>query len=117
MPAIFSAIMGFFASAIGKSLVDKLVMFIALKTLLTALFVVVAPIILNNVLHSIMETVIAFADTQSSGAGSVNGNMAFVGFGAYLMEAFQVSAMLSILVSAIQLRLALSMIPFINFGR
>lgn len=117
MPALFSPIVAFFATSFGKMLVDRLLLFLAIKTLLTALFVIVFPIVLNNFFHSMIEIVINIAQTQSANGGTLDGGMDFSGFAAYLMDCFRVSECISILISAIQLRLALSMIPFVNFGR
>jgi hypothetical protein len=115
MPVFLAPILAFFASAIAKTIIDKILFFLALKAVLTFLFIVIVPIIFNNILADLMTTMLNVVDTVAVQNGTIDGGMSFSGVAAWLIECFQVSACLSVLTAAMQLRLALSMIPFIGF--
>lgn len=108
------AILSFLGSAVGRLFADKVVGWIALKLLLVALFTLLVPIILNNFVYDIMEIVMNFANGQAGGAGTMNGAMNFTGFAAWLIACFKLPEALSVLVSALVLRLTLSMIPMVK---
>ena len=108
------ALIAWAASIIAKLFTDKVLGWIALKLLLVFLFTVVVPIVLNNFLYDIIEIVMNFATSQAGGASSVNGAMNFTGFAAWLIDCFKLAETLAVLVSALALRLALSMIPFVR---
>ena len=108
-------ILSFFGSALAKIFADKVIGFFAMKAILTLLFLVAVPILLNNFLYDIIEIIMNFASSQvSSSGGSLNGSMSFTGFMAFLIDCFQLPQALSVMVSALVLRLCLSMIPFIR---
>lgn len=110
------SILTFFASGLAKVFADKIIGYLAMKALLVFLFLVAVPILLNNFLYDIIEIVMNFASSQATanGAASLNGSLSFTGFGAYLIDCFQLPQALSVMVSALILRLCLSMIPFIR---
>jgi hypothetical protein len=103
------------ASATAKMLIDKIVMFLAIKAVLVTLFIVVVPIMLNNLLVKLMSSMLNFATAATAGGGSFGGVVAFAGVGAWLIDCWQLNGCLSIMTAALQLRLLLSMIPFIGF--
>jgi len=105
----------FLTSALAKMIVDKILLFLAIKAILVALFIVVVPILANNILTRLMETMLNFAQVASADAGAFGGPVAFAGVAAWLIECFQINGCLSILTSALKLRLLLSMIPFVGF--
>lgn len=105
----------FLTSALAKMIVDKILMFLAIKALLVTLFIVVVPIVLNNVLVKLMGAMLNFATAATADGGSFGGAVAFAGLAAWLIDCFQLNGCLSIMTSALQLRLLLSMIPFIGF--
>lgn len=112
--AVLRAILTFIGPAVAKVFTDKVLSWVALKVLLVALFTVVVPIILNNFVYDIMEIVFNFAGGQAAGASSMTGSMSFTGFLAWLIEQFQLAQCLAVFVSALLLRLCLSMIPFVR---
>lgn len=114
MAAILTAILGFLGSAASRILADKVVGFVALKLLLTGIMILLVPIVLNNFLYDLIETIMNFASSQQAGAGSMNGAMSFTGFTAWLLDCFQIPAAFSVLVSALVLRVTLRMIPFVR---
>jgi len=114
MPALVAGLLSFLGTGLSRIFADKVIGFIALKVLLTALFILVVPLVLNNFLYDIMEIVMNFASQQQSGASSLNGSMSFSGLLAWFLDCFQIPAAFSVLVSAMILRVTLRMIPFIR---
>lgn len=99
---------------VAKIFTDKVIGWVALKIILIGLFTLVLPLILNNFLYDIIEIFLNFAGNTSSSASTLNGSMSFSGFGAWLIECFKISECISVVVSALLLRQALSMIPMIR---
>lgn len=110
MPALI-ALLG---SVFARFFTDAVLRWIALKVILTFLFTIVVPIVLTNFLYEIIEIVMNFANSQSSGASAFNGSMSFTGFAAWLIQCFRLAECLAVFVSALVLRLTLSMIPFVR---
>lgn len=110
------ALLSFLGSAVGRVFTDKVLGWIALKALLVFLFTVVVPIVLNNFLFDIMEIVMNSASSQIGEVSEFNGAMNFTGFTAWLITVFRLSECLSVLVSALVLRVSLSMIPFVRLS-
>lgn len=98
---------------VAKIFTDKVIGWIALKVILVALFTLVLPLILNNFLYDIIGIVLNFAGSTVSGS-TLNGSMTFTGLGAWLIECFRISEALSVIVSAMLLRVSLSMIPMVR---
>lgn len=110
MPALLSLI----GSVFAKVFADKVLGWVAAKIFLTALFITVVPLVLNNYLYDIIKIMMDFASGQAAGATALDGNMSFTGFAAWLIECFRLPEAFSLLVSALVLRLVLSMIPFVR---
>lgn len=110
MPVLLS----FLGSFVAKFLGDKVLGWIAVKALMVFLFVTIVPLVLNNFAYDIIEIMMNFASGQAAGAISLNGAMSFTGFMGWLIECFRLPEALSVLVSALILRLTLSMIPFVR---
>lgn len=111
------ALLGLLGSIVAKVFTDKVLGWIAMKALLVLLFTTIVPIILNNFAYDIIEIVMNFANGQAGSAGTFNGTMNFTGFGAWLISTFKLPECLSVLVSALCLRVSLSMIPFVGVGK
>ena len=101
-------------SVFARFLADKVVGWIALKVILVFLFITVVPLLLNNFLYDIIEIMMNFASGQAAGASTLDGAMSFSGFLAWLIECFRLPEAISLMVSALVLRLILSMIPFVR---
>lgn len=108
------AILSFLGSAVGRIFTDKVLGYIAMKAILVFLFMTVVPLILNNFTYDIMEIVMGFASSKAGDASSLDGAMSFTGFAAWLISCFKLPEVLSVMVSAMILRLSLSMIPFVR---
>lgn len=108
------AILLFLGASVAKIFADKVLGWIAMKALLVFLFITVVPLLLNNFLYDIIKIMMDFASGQSTGANALNGQMSFSGFAAWLLECFKIPEAFSVLISALVLRLILSMIPFVR---
>ncbi|KAB0666808.1 hypothetical protein F6V25_05175 [Oryzomonas japonica] len=106
----------FLGSVLGKIFTDGVIKWIAVKTLSVFLFTTVVPIILNNFLYDIIEIVLNFATSQIGSSGSLNGAMSFDGLLGWFVTVFRVPECLSVLISALVLRVILSMIPFVRLA-
>lgn len=110
MPALIM----FIGSLVARVFADKVVGWIAMKAVLCFLFITVVPLVLNNFLYDIIKIMMDFATGQSAGASALNGGMSFTGFLAWLLEVFRIPEAIALLVSALVLRVTLSMIPFVR---
>lgn len=108
------AILTYLGSSLASIFADKILGWIALKAILVFLFITIVPLLLNNFLYSIIQIMMDFANGQSAGANAFNGGMSFTGFLAWLLQCFKIPEVLSVFVSALVLRLTLSMIPFVR---
>lgn len=107
-------ILSFLGSMIAKTFADKILGWIAFKAVMVFLFITVVPLLLNNFLYDIIKIMMDFASGQAAGASALDGHMTFSGFLAWLIECFRLPEALSVMVSALVLRLVLSMIPFVR---
>lgn len=108
------AILAYLGSSMAAIFTDNVLKWIAFKAVIVFLFITVVPLLLNNFLYDIIKIMMDFAAGQSAGASAFNGNMAFSGFLAWLIECFRLPEVFSVYVSALCLRLALSMVPFVR---
>jgi hypothetical protein len=108
------ALLAFLGSATAKIFADKVLSWIALRTLLVFLFLTVVPLVLNNFLYDIIEICMNFANNQTGSAGTLNGGMTFSGVCGYFVSIFKIPESISVMVSALVLRVALSMIPLVR---
>lgn len=92
--------------AIGTFLSSTVVRFVALKILLTGLFVLVLPVILNNVFHSILGELMQVA-MDNVDVGEVSLRYTLTGVGAYWGGLLKLPECLSIILSACACRLTL----------
>lgn len=111
MPAIIAMILGVF----GKFLTDKLLMFVAVKALIIGVFVVILPIILQNFFTWVIEQMVLMINSNLSPESQLEAfTINLTGVAAYLGDCFQLPLCVSILLSAMLLRLTMNFIPFIR---
>jgi hypothetical protein len=82
------------------------VRFVALKVLLTGLFVLVLPVVLNNLFHSILSEIMQVA-LDNVDVGSTSLTYTLTGVGAYWGALLRLPECLSIILSACACRLTL----------
>lgn len=109
-----ATILTYLGSSVARIFSDKILSWIALKAILVFLCIVVMPILLNNFLYDLIEIVMNFANSQSASGSSLNGSMTFSGLLGWLIASFRLPECLSVLISALVLRVCLSMVPFVR---
>ena len=100
--------------ALGRSLLDKLSYFLAMKALLISLMVLVLPIILKNAITWMIEI---FHNTMASAVQGYSLEAQIIelsGIGAYLAQQMQLPLCLSIILTALSIRLVLNFIPLVG---
>lgn len=107
-------IIAFLGSQVARVFADKVIGWIAMKAVLVFLFITVVPLLLNNFLYDIIKVMMDFASDKAGGVSAINGGMSFTGFTAWLLECFRLPEAIALLISALVLRLTLSMIPFVR---
>ena len=117
MPTVLTSIVSAFVWLFGRIAADSLLRWIALKGLLTLLFVVVLPIIFNNIIYDLIGIFMDTATTALGNSGAtatLDGTMNFDGFAGWLITCFRVPECISVICGALSLRFCLSMIPFLR---
>ena len=101
-----------FTFCVSSFLGDNLLRFVAGKVLLTGVFVIILPLVLNNFIYDIIN--IAITTINSNSQTSFNGAMSFSGLTSYIIFTLRVPDCLSVIVSALVLRVTLNHIPFVR---
>lgn len=107
--AIGAAIVGFLARFITESAIKWL----AVRAFIYSLFVLVLPVILYNLFGRIVYEIGSYALSQIS-QGSDSIIIQLSGLSAWMAVHLKLPESLSVVLSAVSLRMALNMIPFIN---
>lgn len=106
MPALFGWI-------IAKVLSDNVLRFVATKALMVTFFIVVLPIILNNFVYDIMNTTFTWMQSHSD-TTSINPSLTYDGLLGWFVTIFRIPECLSVIISALTMRLAIRHIPFLR---
>ena len=102
-----------FGALLTKILSDNLARYIAYKTLLATLFVVVLPIVLNNFLYSLLEIAFSYASSLNS-QNLPQITLQITGLAGWFFSNLYLPDALSVVLSAISLRVFLNHIPFLR---
>jgi len=112
MQVLLGFLLRSFTFFISSFLGDNLLRFVAGKALLTGVFVIILPLILNNFIYDLIN--VAITTINSNAQAAFDGHMAFSGLTSYLLFTLRVPDCLSVLVSAMVLRVTLNHIPFVR---
>jgi len=107
-----AALISLIGSFAARIFADKILGWLAIKAVLSTLFIVVVPVLINNIMYDVLEIVFNFASSKSGDIQTLNGSMTFSGFMGWLLDIFQVPAAFSVIIGALALRVTLKMIPF-----
>ncbi len=113
MPIAIGALLSFLGSILGKLLTDSMLKFVAWKIFFFTILTVSFPIVMKNLLCWLFDVLV-------SAVGSIDmGDMTSVvvelsGFTAYLATHLQLVECVSIILTAVAIRLALNFIPFVG---
>lgn len=110
MPALLTALGTFLAKIFG----DNVLRFVAGKAILTALFIVILPIVLNNFLYDIMQILFQWVSGKAGGTG-IDASQSFDGLCAYLMQLFRITECIAVITAALLLKVTLKHVPFLRF--
>lgn len=100
------------ATLLGRIFSVSVIRWIALKTVLTTLFVVVLPIVLNNFLSYLIDISVNILNKVMQNLGVININ--FTGLATYILNNIYFTQWFSVILSAIAMKLVLKTIPFLN---
>ena len=110
MGALLTWLAGAFASLVGYSAVR----FTAWKLVIYTLTVTILPIVLTNLIYTIIEIALTLADDVQGSYGLSSVVVQFTGISAWFATHLMIPEGISILLSALTARLALKMIPFVR---
>lgn len=115
MGAIIGALMRWLLGAFTRLFGLMSANMLATKIILTSVFVLLLPVVLNNLIYSLLETAMA---TVQAHAGSMDGDInpviSFVGTAGYFAQELGFVSAISIIMSAMFVRFTLSFIPFVG---
>lgn len=109
--AAIASLVTWLGSGVAALIASRVLMFIALKVLLTGLFAVLLPLVINNFLQGFAADAFSALNNVAI-SESYSGLMTFTGFTAWLADCFQLQACFSLLISAYSFHLFLKMMPF-----
>lgn len=104
----------FFAGLFSDLLTSSVVRFLALKIVLSALFITVLPIILNNVFYSILNSLISSFSSSVSSSNVHSITVQLTGLAAFLASHLQLVSFVSILMSALALRVTFKLFGLLH---
>lgn len=115
MGGFFAAVLSWFLGAFTRLFAVMAANVLATKVILVTLFMVVLPIIINNVIYDLMDVVFsATTSWASSNTTSLQSTATFTGLGGYLAEELGIIDAFSVVLSAMGIRFAMSWIPFVG---
>lgn len=87
----------------------------ATKIVLATLFIIILPIIINNVIYDLMETVFTSASSfAAENPSNLETTVNFTGLAAYMLDALGLIDSFSVILSCMAIRFAMSWIPFVG---
>lgn len=104
---------GLLSVLLGKILTDNLLRFIATKTLLATLFIVVLPIVLNNFVYELVSYALDMASSVDS-SSLPDLTLSFTGLAGWFASNLYLPDALSVVISAVSVRVFLNHIPFLR---
>lgn len=106
------ALLGVFLT---KLLTDNLARYLATKAVLTTLFVVVLPVVLNNFVYGLLEIAIEYATTLNGQAQNLPQIvLQLTGLAGWFFANLYLPDALSVVLSAVSIRVFLNHIPFLR---
>jgi|WetSurMetagenome_2_1015567.scaffolds.fasta_scaffold00012_32 hypothetical protein len=114
MGAFLARILSWLASAFGIQLSASVAQFVANRVVLYTLFVVILPVILNNLLVTLYQEIMTIVSNKVTGSGFQPMTASLSGCTGYLAGLLNIPECFSMLLSASAFRVALKFIPFIR---
>lgn len=104
--------LGVLAGLIAKILADNSLRFLALKTVLSTLFILVLPVVINNIIYRLLE--IAFSLVLDIDVPSIQTSFSFSGLAGWFVAVLRLPEAVSVVLSAVSYRIAINSIPFLK---
>lgn len=99
----------------SKILADGVLKWLAWKVILTTFFIVILPIVFNNLFYDIMEIMMNFVTSKVGSLPSLGSNVQNVtGVAGWLVQQCKVTESLSVILGAVAMRCSLNMIPLVR---
>lgn len=108
---ILGGIVAILTSALAKTILDRVLFFLALKALATMFFILVIPIILKNWVFGLIEMSLGMVNDAATGQG-YSGIVELSQLAAWFVDVCRLPDALAAMVGAFQLHLFLRMLPF-----
>lgn len=115
MANFLTAVLRWFLGVFARLFAFGAAHFAATKVVIATLFIVILPIIINNILYDLMTYVFS-AVTDFAGSHSVEIPTAvqFTGLAAYMLQSLGLVDAMSVILSCMAIRFAMSWIPFVG---
>lgn len=115
MGAMLSALAAWFLGVFTRLFAVMVNNVLATKVILGTLFIVILPIVLNNVIYDLMDVVFSAVTTYASeNMPDMPNVVQFTGLAGYMSESLGILDALSVVLSAMSIRFAMSWIPFVG---
>lgn len=114
MGAFLSAVLAWLLGVVTRFFTFAANHFIATKIIMVFLFVTIIPIVLNNFLYGIMEIMFNVTDSLAGDMPEVDVTLTFSSLAGWLISTCKIPESLSVIMSAVCFRFALSWIPFVG---
>lgn len=115
MGPFFAAVLSWILGAFTRLFAVMASNVLATKIILATLFMVILPIVINNIIYDLMDVVFtatsAYATEHTPGMPT---SVSFTGLAAYMCEELGIIDGMSVVLSAMGVRFALSWIPFVG---
>jgi len=115
MGKFFGAILSWWLGVATRFMAFGAAHFAAAKIIMVTLFVIILPIIINNILYDLMSYVFT-AVTDFAGAHEIGlqTSVQFAGLAAYMLDALGLIDAFAVILSCMAIRFAMSWIPFVG---
>lgn len=111
---VFTLFTNWLLGAFARLFTVMLNNFLAMKIVLGILFIVILPVILNNAIYWLLDDVFNAMNTFVAGHEYTLPNVSFSGLLGYFMVQLGIPDCLSVVLSGMALRFAMSWIPFVG---
>lgn len=111
---MYAAVRAALAWVFGKFVSDKVLAFVAQKALAIAIVTVVLPIVLNNLIYDLLEMVVSIVNSSLAESSLESASIGVTGVASWLFQKCKIGESFSVIISAISVRAALNMIPFVR---
>jgi len=115
MGGFFTAILSWFLGAFTRLFGVMAANVLATKVILITLFMVVLPIVINNIIYDLMDVIFSATTSYAQNVSpDLETSLTWTGLAAYMGEQLGVIDAISVILSAMAVRFSMTWIPFIG---